>query len=412
MRVNPHAETATRKLRAAEAILTAASAETRDLTPDEQRSYDDLLAQADAEAKRAATYRSIDEVLALYPVAPPRVAGRQKPVMTDPRAAGETRALVPSWAEYRDGQATTPEADGGYLVPVPIAEVIERLRPRSVFLAAAPAVFEMTSATLSIPKIGTGIVADWYLENAEIDESKIVFDRVLLTARKLAGIGLASNEWLADAAPTAGRDVVEQNLLNELGTALDFAAFNGDGLDGMPTGLLHVPGVTKTPIGGPLTLDAVADSLSRVEVANAVPSAIFMHPAAYAALRTERESGSTTGKYQLTADPSAAAPRTVWGVPVFLSTHLGTNVVVADMSSVVFGIRENISLFYDPYSRAKKDQVLIRATARADLAPLHDAGVDVLTGVAIDDEAPAPGDTGTTPAPARGRARPAAPQTT
>lgn len=402
---NPHAELATRKLRAAEAILTAASAETRDLSPDEQRSYDDLLGQADAEAKRAATYRSIDEVLASYPVAPPRGGGRQTPAMTEPPAAGETRALVPSWSEYRDGQATTPDADGGYLVPLPIEQVVDRLRPQSVFLAAQPFVIEMESSSLSIPKIGTGIVADWYLENAEIDDSKIVFDRVLLTARKLAGIGLASNEWLADAAPTAGRAVVEQNLLDELGTALDFAAFNGDGLDGMPTGLLHVPGVTKTPIGAGLTLDAVAASLARVEAESAVPTAVFMHPLAYAALRTERESGSTTGIYQLSADPSAAAPRTLWGVPVFLSTHLGTNVVVADMTRVAFGIRQHVSLFYDPYSASKKDQVLIRATLRADLAPLHDRAVDVLTGVTIDGGAAPEGDP-----PAR-RRRSAAPQT-
>ncbi len=378
--VNPHARKAEQILGRAKALLTTADAETRDLTPDEQRSYDQLLEQADGEAKRATNYRTLDQCLEQY-----RVDAKPKDSRGGPSGKAETRALlVPSMAEYRVGQATTPDADGGYLVPVEIFDqVIDRLRPRSVFLNAGPAVMTMGSTTLSVPKIGTGIVAGWFEENAEIDESKIAFGRVLLTARKLAGIGLASSEWLMDSQNESGRRVVETSLLMEIATALDNAAFNGDGLDGAPVGLVNVPGVVTTPITAALTLDDLAASIARVEAANAVPNAIFLHPSAFASLRTERADGST-GAYQLSQNPANDAPQRVFGVPVYLSTHLGTNVVVADMTRVAFGLRQAVSVFYDPYSRSKFDQVLIRATLRADLAPLHDEAVDVLSGITID----------------------------
>lgn len=382
---NPHAVAAERAFRRAEQLHERAAAEQRDLTDEEQRQYDRDLEHANQHLTRAKHWRSLDDALAQYRTAPPADAKR-----LPAEARGETRGktgkaiLVPTMAEYRAAQATSPDSAGGYLVPEEIGAVVDRLRPASVFLAAQPVIVPMESMTLRFPRIGTGVVAGWYQENAPFSDDSVTFEHVTLVAKKVGGKVVASNEVLADAVDDAMRDALGWNLAREIGTAFDYGAFFGDGLDGEPTGLVNVPGVQKTPINGPLTLDDVAASIARVEAANATPSAIFLSPAAYAALRVERDSGSTTGKYQLSTDPSAAAPRTLWGVPVFLSTHLGNHAVIADMSRIVLGVRHGFVLFFDPYSLSASDQTVVRATMRLDFAPLHDAAVDVLT--AIDSE--------------------------
>lgn len=387
---------AERLLNEARALHQAAETRGSDLSTEERTQYDALMAsarQAATDAEREAEMRgALTRVMGGNDSAGAFRTADGRTVTPETRTAlpgkDERRALIvlPT-AEYRDAQATTPDADGGYTIqPEVWSNVVDRLRPRSVLLAAQPALFLMTSSTLSIPKIGTGAAAGFVEENEPIPASKIGFLRLLLTARKLAARVIASSEWLADSAAGGGRFIVEMNLLREIATTFDDKMFNGDGLDGEPTGLLNAGvGVLRTAINGVVTLDDIAAAIGRVEAANATPSAIFMHPGAWASLRVERDSGSS-GAYMLTpAGVAEDGQRRIFGVPVFLSAHLGTSVIVADMSMIAVGMRQAASTLYDPYSLSANDQVAIRVTSRWDIGILFDAAVDILTGVTIDD---------------------------
>lgn len=404
--MNPHIDSAQKLVGIAHQLLETAEQESRDLTPDEQRRYDQLLEKATAETTRAESYRSLSDTLAQYRVGKPGETRSGAPGggtsrATDPAARpgkefratdpgahpeGERAVLVPSRAEYRDGIATSPDADGGYTVPSPVwSDVVEQLRPQSVVLAARPSLFPMESSTLSLPKIGTGATAGFVEENGEIPLSNVAFTRVLLTAKKLAARVISSNEWLSDSDAGGGRNIVQRNLLLEIARVLDLKLFTGDGLTGEPVGLLDSSrtGIGRSSVGGVLSLDEIGEAIGRVEAANAQPSAIFMHPGAWASLRLERDSGSTTGAYMLTATPTEGIQRTLWGVPVFLSTALGTSALVADARAIAVGFRQGTTILFDPYSRSSYDQTVIRATSRWAVDVLHDEALEILTGITL-----------------------------
>ncbi|AMY12482.1 phage major capsid protein, HK97 family [Luteitalea pratensis] len=171
--------------------------------------------------------------------------------------------------------------------------------------------------------------------------------------------------------------------------ALDDQFFNGTGIAPELSGILTWPGVVSTP--GAATLDNVAAAIARVEAAYASPTAIFISPANWSALRLERDGGATGG-YVLQPDASAATRPVVFGVPVFITPHVGTSIVVADMRHVAVGVRDRVTVHYDPYRCSEFDQSAFRVTSRWAIAPLHPAAVQIITtGVEVRAEREKPG---------------------
>lgn len=377
---NPHADLATIKLSSATKLREQATAEQRDFSPEEERLYDGLLTSATKEADRAASYRTLEQRLEGYrsTTGPTVVKPMPMPPLETRSATPgkrETAVLVPSLAQYR-AQAEGTDGAGGYLVPVEQAPVVvERLAPQSVLLTAGPRLFTMSSDEMRVPKIATGATVSMVAENAEITASDIVFEAAALVARKLAGLVRASNEWLSDAIPDA-RTVVEQNLMRELGIKLDQQFFVGDGTPPNLSGILDWSGVTATP--GTASLDDLAAAIARVEAAFAAPNAIFLSPENWAAVRAERVDGAT-GAYHLQPDTSAAARPVIFGVPVYITPHVGDSIIVADMRYIAVGVRDRWNVHYDPYRYSEFDQSAIRVTSRWAIAPLHVEAVQVIT---------------------------------
>jgi len=389
---------AERRIAAATALLTKADAEGRDLTENEQREYDGHMSQADAAAKRGAEYRDFmqayDGIFSQSSGAPPamRPVVANQPPRIERRTAAPKREraiVVPSTAEYR-AQAEGSDPAGGFLVPVEQSPVVvERLAPESVVLTAGPRLFTMHSDEMRVPKVATGAVVGMVAENAAIPEGNIIFAAAALVARKLAALVRASNEWLNDAIPDA-REVVEEHLLREMAIELDDQFFNGNGTPPNLLGILNWPGVVSTP--GTASLTDIAAAIGRVEAAYATPNAIFISPANWAAIRSERDGGATGG-YVLQPDAAAATRPVVFGVPVYVSGHVGTSIVVADMKHVAVGVRDKWTVHYDPYRYSEYDQSAIRVTSRWAIAPLHTEAVQVITTGALaaaDADKPAP----------------------
>jgi HK97 family phage major capsid protein len=383
------ARNAARSLTEARAIHETAETAHRDLTTEERSRYDALMASArqyttdaerEDEATRALARFHGDPVMAAFrPVVADAAARRSARPDVERRAIGphvEQAVLVPSWAEYRAAQAEGTDPAGGFTVPVQQSStIVERLQPASVLLAAGPRVFVMSSDSLRIPKIGTGVTAAMVAENAPIPETNIVFDAVGLTARKIAGFVRSSNEWLADSVPDA-RSIVETDLLRELARKLDEQFFAGSGTPPDMTGLLHQAGITSTPLVGTIDLDGIAAAIERIEADGGTPSAIFMSSATWGALRVAKD-GDT--RYMLNPDPSGEASKRLFGVTVFVTPYVEDAVIVADMAMVAVGVRDHVTMFFDPSRFAEYDQSLVRMTARFDIGVLHAAGVEIIT---------------------------------
>jgi HK97 family phage major capsid protein len=154
---------------------------------------------------------------------------------------------------------------GGYTVPVEQARtIVHRLRAGSVFLKARPRIFTMTSNQLRIPRVSDSSTVAMVSENGLIPESNLTFAATTLTAHKAAGIVRCSDVWLNDLVPDA-REIIEGDLLGELGQKLDEQFFGGNGTPPNILGLLNDPNVTDTALAGAITFDAIAAAIERLE---------------------------------------------------------------------------------------------------------------------------------------------------
>jgi hypothetical protein len=65
-------------------------------------------------------------------------------------------------------------------------------------------------------------------------------------------------------------------------------------------------------------------------------------------------------------------------VAVYVTPFLSDAAIVADMTQVAVGVRDRVTLFFDPSRYAKYDQSLVRLTARVDIGVLNAEGVELL----------------------------------
>jgi hypothetical protein len=148
-----------------------------------------------------------------------------------------------------------------------------------------------------------------------------------------------------------------------LATTIDELAFAGSGVGENPLGMRNWVGAPATAIAGPITLDVIATMIGNLEARGATPSAIFLSPANWTALLGLTDDN---GAFLLVPNPSDSSPRRLFGIPVYVSMHVGDDwAAVADMSQIVFGRREEIQIAYDDGGRVLRGRSDCRAGDRA-----------------------------------------------
>ena len=101
-----------------------------------------------------------------------------------------------------------------------------------------------------------------------------------------------------------------------------------------------------------------------------------MNSATWGALRALKD-GDT--RYQLTPDPSGEASKRLFGVAVYVSSHVGTVVIVTDMSMVAVGVRDGVTMSVDASRFADYDQSLVRMTVAPRRRHAAPAIVEIIT---------------------------------
>lgn len=356
------------KVAEAGAMLEEAEARGRDLSISDGQRFDTLMADARDLDARIKELNEQEAVEARADVARQRLGDA-----LDSGPEEERGTWLPSLAEYRG--VTQGSGDGGYLVPIQHLRTFhDRLRDESVLLSASPLVIDAASDEVHLPKIGASATANWVAEGDEILASKQTFERVTLKPRKVAALTNASNEVLADSSPSVRR-VVSYDLTRTLGSKIDAGLLKGDGVGAAPTGLRNAAGVNVTATGGLATLDALADALGRVEAANAKPSAVFATPEQWNAWRSEKDGNS---RPLIEPDVQVEAPRSLFGVRVYVTGHLGDEIIVADTRQIAVARRKEVEVAYSEAARFAFDETAIRAIARYDVAVLNAEAVEVL----------------------------------
>ncbi|MBL1099132.1 phage major capsid protein [Streptomyces coffeae] len=272
------------------------------------------------------------------------------------------RGLLPSYAEYRALQSSTP-ADGGFLVPKATAKTyFDKLRADSAFLNGLPAsnIIQFDTAELTLPGIASSSTPGYVDENGQIPEGSMTFTGVTLSAKAIKELRYAPNELLADSAVDL-RNALAADMLSSAASRIDVDAFGGSGTN--PVKGIIGQGVTTTLGAGKLpSFDDLADAITRVRMANGKPSVVFVSPDVEASLMKEK--AATAGTYQAGA-PTGTPLTTVWGLPILVSANVGTKTaIVCDASRIFFGIRSQAYINASEDFRFDRDQVTYRIVVR------------------------------------------------
>jgi HK97 family phage major capsid protein len=395
---------------AADAILTRAQEETRDLAAEElaayqarvveQREADDAIeaehARELAELRAASTRRPGGDV----PRSP--VLTREQSVYDWLQARGRfdqadqelsfdryLRGMATAdWtgAEHERALAEATIGAGGALVPAPLsARVIDLARNRTVVFRAGAQTVPMTAQTLALARLTSEGTPAWKSENAAITAADMVFDRVTFTARTLVRTILLSVELFEDADPSS-EDVIANAFAGQMAVELDRVALLGTGTPPEPRGVLNQSGITSTAHGANGTVitnfDWWLDAIGAVRAAGFEPNAHVQAPRSSTSLSKLKE--ATTLAYL--APPAGLLPMlTTKSVPITLTVGTSTDtslVFTGEWSNLLVGIRTDFSLrFLGERFLADNLQYAFLAYLRADVQLAQPAAFVVDTGV-------------------------------
>lgn len=285
------------------------------------------------------------------------------------------------------------DSAGGFLVPTELSRAILDLRDVYGAFRRRARIVPMASDNIDVPRRLGAASAYFVGENVALTETSITFDKIGLTARKIAALVRVSTELEEDAIV----DIVDA-VANEIAFAFaaieDDCAFNGDGTStyGQMRGVgkLVLDGnhskAKVTAAGGHntyLTLDATdLGSLVGAVRASAIPNAAwFVSELGFA--QTFCRLAGASGCYMDSAVVDGELIRYFNSFPIVLTQKLPliattltgqAMVVFGDMYSAgVLGQRRGITLARSADRYLDQDQLAIRATERVH-AVIHDIG--------------------------------------
>lgn len=246
-----------------QALLDGASAEdNRDLTADETKEYDTLMAE------QATMKTNIDRMEAQNKLntemsAPTTTPFHAPVATTDPldvelvddtggfKDLGDFMKAVKSGNDSRlnfvSSQTAGTGSEGGYLIPKQFGAMIMAFTPESAIVRPRATVIpggEFPDAEISFPALDqsgskgvySGVVTTWLAEDADIDETSFSLREISMAPKAVAGYIAFSNKLLRNtsAASTLGAMLLRQAIAK----AEDDAFISGDGV-GKPMGFLN-----------------------------------------------------------------------------------------------------------------------------------------------------------------------------
>lgn len=313
-------------------------------------------------------------------------------------AAGlyDAKAFGEGFKVGEDGKALVEGTgtQGGYLVQTQIERQIIDVRELDNVLRPLCSTLNVNVTTLELDQITLGTSAGWVAELAQKPESaSLTLASVTASIFTAAGLVTISNQLLADSNPAVDQ-LATRDLAKRL-VALEEAAFlNGSGT-GQPLGILNTPGLqtitmavpgSGTVVAGPSgILDSTLDGIAKVEGLYGSPTGILMHPRTWTAILKDKNSNGTytygSPSDAVIASPSLGQPRTIyngpsrtlWGVPVYLTNRMPTNlgsgtnesrIIIADFSEALILDRQGITVDNSSHVYFTSNQTVFRAEER------------------------------------------------
>ena len=325
---------------AAKALLDGAAAENRDLTGEEQQSYDRMMADIDERSQKiqdlqAAESRARDIEASLVDAPEVREAARVRPSndqeMLRKLIAGEIRSYT---FEKRDLNTT----DDAAVVPQTFYDVLqEKLVTVGPMLDSGIVTLLNTASgeDIKVPVEATRPAATAVAEAAGFAAADPTFSTITLKSEKVGVLTKVSRELLQDS----GIDIVSY-LARTLGTSVGIKVNNlltvGTGGGNEPNGIVTAAGsaVTgSTAVAGAFTADNLIDLAHSVDGAYVrLGGAFMMRRTTMGALRKLKD---TAGNYLYVPAATVGAPDVFMGFPVVENPDVPA--IALDAKSVLFG---------------------------------------------------------------------------
>jgi len=412
------------------AIIARVEAEGRDLTTDEKRQVDSLLAQSEAASAELPELRfelrhaeAADERAASQASARPRV--------TTPTAPGGSAVWTPGhrgarFADVFRGRATpgtasrfaslgelalavatgghdarlihnatmveTTGGSGGFLVPMqflgPILDEAlarEVVRPRATVVPIASnqatvGAFDYADGTNAAR---AGLSLTWTGEAAALSEQRGKTREVTLKPHKGSIFVRVSSELAADAIAFDAQ--LSEAMIAAVAAGLDAAFINGNGA-GQPLGIVNAPATISvakeaSQVAATLVPQNLAKMAARLNPSSWSSSVWLIHPTALVQLlqlqtkvqnvaATENVGGYSPGWFTVAADGSM----TLLTRPVVVTdacAPLGTvgDVILADLRRYLVGLRADAAIARDESRYFDSDEIAFRLILRIDGQP-------------------------------------------
>lgn len=238
-------------------------------------------------------------------------------------------------------------ADGGYLVPAPLATEIWRVLPDMSVMRRIARTMPMQSRTLAMNSTTATPTAYWIGEAETKTTTSVEFSQRTLTAYKLVARVLASHELIQDANIDLVRYIIEL-FAEAIAEAEDKAFFTGSGT-GQPTGI-NQETLNSQSAGASLDFDDVIDLIDLIpQSARRSPSTAFVcNQQVIKLLRKVKDSdggyiwrngaGRTSGQVE-------RLPDTVYGYPVWEQNHLSQDeLYFGDWRNYIIGDRKQLTV--------------------------------------------------------------------
>jgi HK97 family phage major capsid protein len=284
----------------------------------------------------------------------------------------------------RRALAEGTDSSGGYSVPdVLFGEVVDRLRPNAVTIAAGAKVVPLTSDQNRFVKILTDPAATWRSENASVNVADGTFGAVSFAPKTLGVLVKASRELLEDSLNI--EEAVNLSFARSFGSELDRVALVGDSANGEPVGLanMSVNAVSMGTNGAAIAnYGKILDAHYECELDNATPTALVAHP------RTMR---AINGLVDSTGQP-LNRPAAIENLPFFSTSGLpidetegtssnASSIFIGDFSRLWIGVRTALRVEVLRETFAGNLQYAFLAYMRCDVQASHENAFCKLTGI-------------------------------
>ena len=301
--------------------------------------------------------------------------------------AGAHQRMAKSWGgkamtEGNISSAATYSSTGGYLVPPEISSELVVLREQAAVLRSICSSISVDSSSLQIASVTQGTTASWVAELATKPSQDMAFSQVTANVYTAAGLGVISNQLLADAR-TSIDSLIISDLAKRLAALEEIAFINGSGT-AQPLGILGTSGINSTSLSSttiPDLLDAIVAGITDVQTNyQGNPTHILMHPRTWARIVKARESSSPStyligaGETSFGRRGSDALPGgELFGLPVVLTKNMPTNlgsgtnesrVIVGNFGEALILDRQGITVDQSPHVYFATNQTVFRAEER------------------------------------------------